>query len=192
MRIWWDGRVHVVTVVAVAWFIGVLVLVTSASASDQMDMEENVFLPLVHKHVQSPGDIICQHTLQDRLNIPKSLTHWIRLKKWSDFVKQVNSYDLKPGEESVLVRIVGGVGVGRLLSQMREINPKVSLNMKKGRRRKQPRLDRVKLGEKPSQSHEMMHYNVTIGYRVIRMSIAKDEYISKQIIDRGEPVDVLL
>jgi hypothetical protein len=167
-----------------------------SSAASTATADVNIFLPLVSAQVKSRSDVISQPLIQDQLHIPASLTHWLKLKTWQDFVAQVNKYQLKAGESSVLVRIVGGVGIGRFLAQMGSVNPKNTHNLKKIRsRRSRKRIKKAeRRGEQgdsatpDSEESVLKHYNVHIGKRQFVMSIEREKYISKQVIDNGNNV----
>mmetsp|Transcript_31547 Transcript_31547/g.58724 ORF Transcript_31547/g.58724 Transcript_31547/m.58724 type:complete len:456 (-) Transcript_31547:111-1478(-) len=154
--------------------------------SDVPVAETNLFLHHVTKQIKTRSDLVCQHYLQTNLHVPKSMTHWLRLKTWADFVTKVNSYELKPDEQSVLVHIVGGVGVGRLFAQMRESLPqgKVTTNHPK-KKRKQGKVRARGRETRQLSGQPMMRYNVTIGSRQVRMFIEKSNYVSESIIDRA-------
>ena len=155
----------------------------------------NVFAPHTLTLFNTTADLLCQPHILQQLSIPHSLTHWLRFNDFQAFVQQVNNYQLVDNEESVLIRLVGGIGIGRFLNQMfvqrrgqegktrsykqRKMLFKYDISQKKNAIVKRHLVEE-------SVQRRIMKYNVSIGKRITSMFIEKDKYISKQVIDKGE------
>ena len=157
-----------------------LTTTTSPTSLTHIPGDKNIYLPLVMAHVLRRGDIVSLPEIQQQLGIPKSLTHWLRLKTWQDFMQQVNNYKLKKGENSVLIRIIGGVGIGRFLAQMGSASHTPMMKQRQHVARRKKHHTPIK-----NPSSRLLYYNVSIGRRRMVMTIEKDKYVSKNIIDRG-------